>query len=169
MGPFDPCITSNQFSCFQPCPSPLLSEICSASNSCIFPGFYSKYTFVYYWLLPLSHLTFTFLRYPLHHHVPQGPSVFHLPILLFVPPSPPHHQVTSHQPLLQIYHTCFHFPYLYLLPRSHLLLSLTCSFGRLPTLTLDNTLTLIFPICSVPLHTSTPKSPVIHLLSGSMF
>lgn len=65
MGPFDPCITSNQFSCFQPCPSPLLSEICSASNSCIFPGFYSRYTFVYYWLLPLSHLTFTFLHYHL--------------------------------------------------------------------------------------------------------
>ena len=51
----------------------------------------------------------------------------------------------------------------------NLLLSLICSFGRLPTLTLDNTLILIFPICSVPLRTSTPKPPVIHLLSGSMF
>ena len=44
-----------------------------------------------------------------------------------------------------------------------------CSFSRLPTLTLDNILVFLFSICSLPLLTSMPKSPVIHLLSGNVF
>lgn len=57
-------------------------------------------------------------------------------------------------------------PHLYLPLESHPLLSLICSLGRIPTLNPDNILISIFPVCSIPLLTSMPKSPAIHLLSG---
>lgn len=110
LSPFDPCTPSRQFSCFQPYHSTLLSEICDAFKSCIFPGFCSKYTFVYYWLLPLSHLTFSFML-PSSSSCSSGARC--LPFAttsLFAFSSPPHYLP---QPLLQIHHVWSHFLHLY--------------------------------------------------------
>lgn len=90
----------------------------------------------------------------------SGPNIFHLL---------PTTSCNSYQPSLQMYHIGSYFLYLCFLLKSCIVLRLICSVGRVSSFSQDNIPIFIFPIHSVPLLTSMPKSPALHLLAGVMF